>query len=397
MSTSPSAGGAATPGPSLLFAMALSCGLAVANIYYNQPMLAVMAQDFPGHSGMPLIAMLTQLGYAMGLLLLVPLGDVVERRWLIPGQFALIALASLLAATATSATTLMLASVLLGIGATAAQQIVPVAATLADPARRGAVVGSVMSGLLAGILLSRTVAGLVTAYGSWRAMFWLAIPLALSGALLMARMIPSGLPRSPLGYGRLLHSLVGLWREEPALRRATLTQALLFASFSAFWTVLAFYLAEPAYGLGADMAGLFGVIGVAGVVAAPLAGRMADRLGARPVVLAGAVLVVLAWICFELWLSLAGLACGVILLDLGVQSALIAHQQRIYGLRPEARGRINTLFMTGMFLGGTLGSSLGMLVWQQGHWLGVGVAGMGLALVACLCALASRRGLQPAI
>ncbi|GJA85058.1 MFS transporter [Aeromonas caviae] len=368
MSTSPSAGGAATPGPSLLFAMALSCGLAVANIYYNQPMLAVMAQDFPGHSGMPLIAMLTQLGYAMGLLLLVPLGDVVERRWLIPGQFALIALASLLAATAASATTLMLASVLLGIGATAAQQIVPVAATLADPARRGAVVGSVMSGLLAGILLSRTVAGLVTAYGSWRAMFWLAIPLALSGALLMARMIPSGLPRSPLGYGRLLHSLVGLWREEPALRRATLTQALLFASFSAFWTVLAFYLAEPAYGL-----------------------------GARPVVLAGAVLVVLAWICFELWLSLAGLACGVILLDLGVQSALIAHQQRIYGLRPEARGRINTLFMTGMFLGGTLGSSLGMLVWQQGHWIGVGAAGMGLALVACLCALAGRRGLQPAI
>src|SRR5690606_24212503 len=136
---------------------------------------------FPGHSGMPLIAMLTQLGYAMGLLLLVPLGDVVERRWLIPGQFALIALASLLAATAASATTLMLASVLLGIGATAAQQIVPVAATLADPARRGAVVGSVMSGLLAGILLSRTVAGLVTAYGSWRAMFWLASPLALSG------------------------------------------------------------------------------------------------------------------------------------------------------------------------------------------------------------------------
>ena len=381
-----------TPGPALVFAMALSCGLAVANIYYNQPMLAVMAQDFPGQSAIPLIAMLTQLGYAAGLLLLVPLGDVVERRWLILGQFVLIALASTMAAMATGATMLMLASVLLGIGATAAQQIVPVAATLADPARRGAVVGSVMSGLLGGILLSRTLAGLVTAYGSWRAMFWCGVPLALLGGLLMARMIPLGMPRSKLSYVRLLHSLIGLWREEPALRRATLTQALLFASFSAFWTVLAFYLADPAYGLGAEVAGLFGVIGVAGVVAAPLAGRMADRRGARSVVLVGALLVVLAWILFETWLSLVGLALGI----MGVQSALVAHQQLIYDLRSEARGRINTLFMTGMFLGGTLGSSLAMLAWQQGDWVGVGWVGLALALTACLAALAGKRSLQPA-
>ena len=234
VSTERAAMASRSPGPALVFAMALSCGLAVANIYYNQPMLAVMAQDFPGQSAIPLIAMLTQLGYAAGLLLLVPLGDVVERRWLILGQFVLIALASTMAAMATGATMLMLASVLLGIGATAAQQIVPVAATLADPARRGAVVGSVMSGLLGGILLSRTLAGLVTAYGSWRAMFWCGVPLALLGGLLMASMIPLGMPRSKLSYVRLLHSLIGLWREEPALRRATLTQALLFASFSAF-------------------------------------------------------------------------------------------------------------------------------------------------------------------
>lgn len=395
ISTQPTGASATLLSPGLVFAMALSCGLAVANIYYNQPMLAVMAQDFPGQSAIPMIAMLTQLGYAVGLLLLVPLGDVLVRRWLIVGQFVLIALASLLAAMATGPGMLMLASVLLGIGATAAQQIVPVAATLATPARRGAVVGSVMSGLLGGILLSRTLAGVITAYGSWRAMFWLGVPLALLGALLMARMIPLGLPRANLSYARLLRSLIGLWREEPSLRRATLTQALLFASFSTFWTMLAFYLATPEYRLGSEVAGLFGVIGVAGVVAAPLAGRMADRRGARSVVLVGALLVVLAWVCFEAWHSLLGLALGVILLDLGVQSALIAHQQLIYGLREEARGRVNTLFMTGMFLGGTLGSSLAMLAWQQGNWVGVGGVGLVLALLALLLGVVSK-GADPA-
>lgn len=367
---------------SLVFAMAMSCGLAVANIYYNQPMLEVMARDFPGQPAVAMIAMLTQLGYAAGLLFLVPLGDVLERRWLIVAQFVLIAAACAMAAMATGAAALMLASIVLGIGATAAQQIVPVAATLADPARRGAVVGSVMSGLLSGILLSRTLAGFITAYASWRVMFWLGVPLALLGAVLMARMIPLHLPRSTMSYASLLRSLLVLWREEPALRRATLAQALLFASFSAFWTVLAFYLAHSEYHLGAKAAGLFGVIGIVGVLAAPLAGRMADTLGSRSVALAGALLVVLAWCLFEAWLSLFGLAVGVILLDLGVQSALIAHQQRIYGLKAEARGRINTLFMVGMFLGGTLGSSGAMLAWQISGWIGVGSLGLVLALLA---------------
>lgn len=379
---------------SLIFAMALSCGLAVANIYYNQPMLEVMARDFPDQPAIPMIAMLTQLGYAAGLLFLVPLGDVLERRWLIVGQFGLIAAASVMAAMATGAVGLMVASVILGVGATAAQQIVPVAAALADPARRGAIVGTVMSGLLSGILLSRTLAGFITAYASWRAMFWLGAPLALLGAVLMARMIPLHLPRSTMSYGRLLRSLSVLWREEPSLRRASLIQALLFGSFSAFWTVLAFYLAHSEYRLGAEAAGLFGVIGIVGVLAAPLAGRMADRVGAKPVVLAGALLVVLAWGLFEAWHSLFGLAMGVILLDLGVQSALIANQHLIYGLRGEARGRINTLFMVAMFLGGTLGSSGAMLAWQQAGWMGVGCLGFGLALLALLYGVMTK-GISP--
>lgn len=370
----------------LVFAMAMACGLAVANIYYNQPMLEVIGRHFPGQTATALIAMLTQLGYAAGLLFLVPLGDLVERRWLIVGQFGLIAIASALAATASSAWMLVVASALLGIGATAAQQIVPVAASLAHPARRGAIVGSVMSGLLSGILLSRTLAGFVAAYASWRAMFWLGVPLALLGAALMAKMIPLGLARTPMSYGALLGSLASLWRQEPRLRQATLTQAALFASFSAFWTVLALYLAHSDYRLGADAAGLFGVVGAAGVLAAPLAGRLADRLGARPVIMTGALLTLLAWLVFETWLSLIGLTVGVILLDLGVQSALIAHQHLIYGLREEARGRINTLFMVGMFLGGTLGSSGAMLAWQYDGWLGVGYFAALLTLVGLLLA-----------
>jgi predicted MFS family arabinose efflux permease len=370
----------------LVFAMAMACGLAVANIYYNQPMLEVIGRHFPGQTATALIAMLTQLGYAAGLLFLVPLGDLVERRWLIVGQFGLIAIASALAATASSAWMLVVASALLGIGATAAQQIVPVAASLAHPARRGAIVGSVMSGLLSGILLSRTLAGFVAAYASWRAMFWLGVPLALLGATLMAKMIPLGLARTPMSYGALLGSLASLWRQEPRLRQATLTQAALFASFSAFWTVLALYLAHSDYRLGADAAGLFGVVGAAGVLAAPLAGRLADRLGARPVIMTGALLTLLAWLVFETWLSLIGLTVGVILLDLGVQSALIAHQHLIYGLREEARGRINTLFMVGMFLGGTLGSSGAMLAWQYDGWLGVGYFAALLTLVGLLLA-----------
>ncbi|WP_410013057.1 MFS transporter [Sodalis sp. RH24] len=368
----------------LIFAMAAASGIAVANIYYNQPMMVVIAASFPGQSAPGLIPTITQLGYAAGLLLLVPLGDLFERRRLIVLQFLMLALASLLAAFAPTGWTLLGASLLLGIGATAAQQIVPVAATLASPARRGAVVGSVMSGLLSGILLSRTLAGLVAEYAGWRAMFLLGVPLALLGALLMYRMLPktTATARAALSYPALMASLIHLWREEPRLRQATLTQAALFASFSAFWTILAIYLDHSAYHLGSGIAGLFGVVGAVGVFAAPAAGRMADRLGGRPVIIMGAALTLIAWLVFMGWTSLIGLTVGVILLDLGVQSALVANQHVIYGLREEAKGRVNTLFMGGMFLGGTLGSMGAMMAWERAGWHGVGYFAITLAILA---------------
>ncbi|RYC37096.1 MFS transporter [Pectobacterium zantedeschiae] len=379
------------PGKLLIFSMAAASGISVANIYYSQPMLGVISESFTLSEATSLIPTVTQLGYALGLLLLVPLGDKYDRRRLIVWQFLVLALASACAALSTSAFALLSTSLLIGFGATAAQQIVPAAAALADVKQRGAIVGTVMSGLLSGILLSRTIAGLVAESAGWRAMFWLSVPLALAGAWTMGRMLPASPSNQAVRYSELMRSLVTLWRNERTLRKATLIQALLFAAFSAFWSVLALYLESGRFQMGAAAAGLFGVIGVAGIFAAPLAGRLSDRVGSRPVVIAGALLTLLSWTIFSGLDSVIGLIIGVVLLDLGVQSALIANQHVIYGLGETARGRINTVFMGGMFLGGASGSSVAMAAWHQGGWLMVGGLASTLAIMALLAALMSTK------
>ncbi|MCG5480260.1 MAG: MFS transporter [Ensifer alkalisoli] len=378
-----------------LFAMATASGIAVANIYYNQPMLGIIENEF-GHQPITgYIPTATQLGYALGLLFLLPLGDIVHRRKLIISQFIILAGALAIAAIAPTAWALVAASLIVGASATVAQQIVPFAATLAAPEQRGSTIGTVMAGVLSGILFSRTLSGFVGAHAGWREMFWIGVPLALVAAVLMVLTLPDHHPASRMHYRTALVSLGHLWKRERALRTAALMQAALFGSFTAFWSILALYLETPQFNLGSDVAGLFGIVGAVGIVAAPLAGRIADRRGPHFVVWLGSVLTIVAWAIFGAWASLAALVIGVTVLDFGIQSALVSNQHIVYALDPEAKSRLNTIFMTAMFLGGATGAALATLTWGSAGWLGVSMLGGLLAVVALIVRLLDHRASRP--
>jgi predicted MFS family arabinose efflux permease len=371
----------------LVWLMALTCGLVVANIYYNQPLLAAIGHTFGiSDSRASLLATATQVGYTLGMLLIVPLGDKLERKrlmlWMLLGAAVCLGAAAL----APSFGMLAAASILIGICSAVPQLLLPMAAHLAPEADRGRIVGRIMSGLLIGILLSRTVSGFVGAHLGWRAVFEGAAGLMLALAGLLAWRLPTDQPTFQGTYASLMHSILTLTRELPPLRRSALVGASVFAAFSVFWTTLVFYLGSPAYHYGSDVAGFFGLIGAVGALAAPLAGSLADKRGPRYAITVGLALALASYVLLGLGGGyLAGLVVGVILLDVGVQSAHISNQTLIFSLRPEARSRLNTVYMTGYFTGGSIGSVVGGLAWMHLGWPGVcGVGGAFVALALVL-------------
>ncbi|MGE0098101.1 MAG: MFS transporter [Hydrogenophaga sp.] len=371
----------------LTLLLATGAGLSVASLYYSQPMLGVLGADIgASDQAVGLVPTLTQLGYAAGILFTAPLGDRHDRRTLILVKVVLLVLALLAAAVSPTVAPLLAASLAMGVAATLAQDIVPAAATLAPEARRGGVVGTVMTGLLLGILLSRVVSGFTAEHLGWRALFLSAAIASAALGLALWRFLPHFRPTTQLAYGALLGSLRGLWRQHGSVRQAALAQASLAVGFSAVWSTLALWLHGAPFHLGSAAAGAFGLAGAVGALAAPVFGRLADRRGAQRTSLLAAGL---AAISFALmapipWLpqawQLAWLAVAIVGFDLGFQGALVSHQTIIYAADPAARSRLNALLFVAMFTGMGVGAALGSTLYAHAGWMGVTALATGSGL-----------------
>ncbi|MDR3568106.1 MAG: MFS transporter [Syntrophobacteraceae bacterium] len=369
---------------SLVLLMAAGAGLTVANIYYAQPLLDVIRRSL----GMSvatagLIVTASQLGYGLGLTFLVPLGDLVERRLLVVAMTVGISFCLAAIAFAPFSWVLLAASLLVGALSAVAQVLVAFAASLAGPTQMGRVVGTVMSGLLLGILLARTAAGYLAQFEGWRAVFALASAITVALALVFHRGLPRYRVHVGVGYPALIKSVFSLLLEEPLLRLRALYGAIAFAAFSVFWTPLALMLSRPPHRFSSGAIGMFGMAGVAGALSASLAGQMSDRGLSRPMTGITSALLALSWIPLKLgghsvWILIA----GIILLDFAVQGLHITNQGEIYTLPADVRSRITSAYMTAFFAGGVFGSALSSFTYARFGWNGVCLAGACLGVAA---------------
>jgi predicted MFS family arabinose efflux permease len=350
--------------------MAFCTGLIVANIYYCQPLIILIAREFHiSESVAGRATYLTQAGYAIGLLLLVPLGDMFERKKQILVITGLAILSLLIAGFSQSFIVLQIACVLIGASSIVPQLILPMAANLSSDENRGQTVGIIMSGLLIGILGSRSVSGTIGYLWGWRSMFLIAAGICLLLVLLMAKRFPSSLPSFKGNYRQLMGSMFGYIKTQPVLRETSLINFLAFATLSAFWTTMVLYLASPPFNFQSLQIGLFGIAGAAGALAAPLVGKLSDVKDPRRNLLIGLLLQLVSIVAFYFTQShLFLFVAGIILLDIGQQAIHVTNQTRIYALIPEARNRLNTVFMSVSFVGASVGSAAGLWLWDKGHW-----------------------------
>lgn len=381
-------------GPGLVALFAASCGIAVANLYYAQPLLPQISRDLSVGSGTAaLVVTASQVGYGIGLALVVPLGDVLVRRRLVPGILVVSAVALVLAAAAPGLGILVTALALAGLCSVAAQILVPFAAALAADDQRGRVVGTVMSGLLLGILLARTFSGLIAEVAGWRTVYVVAGAMVVVLSAVLYSRLPAESGRPSIVYSRLLASVVHLMRSEPLLRLRSAIGGLVFATFNVIWTSLAFLLAGPPYHYSEGLIGLFGLLGAAGALAASFSGRLADR-GFERAVTGGSLVAVfgavglLALGSHHLW----ALMVGIVVADLGIQAVHIQNQQLIFAIEPAARSRLNTGYMVTYFIGGSVGSATTGLAYAIGGWDAVVLLGLSYSGAALAAWALSRPG-----
>ncbi|WP_394245659.1 MFS transporter [Vibrio astriarenae] len=364
-----------------LFLMSSAVSATAANLYYNQPILPKIGAEL-GLTSEQLgsVPAAGQIGYAAALLFLSPLGDTLPRKRLIAILSVLLVLSSLVAFTASSLIALVVACFAIGLSANITQQLIPFAASLSTPETKGKVIGTLMTGLTVGILLSRTVSGFVGEQFGWRAVFVMSATIAAIFGVLLYAFLPTNTPTSKIPYPKLVASMATLIKQHTALRSSALTGALWFASFNALWATLALHVSELPFNYNAQQAGMFGVIALAGVVGAKVSGSLVSKFGSRNMISMALSIIVAGFVISGLFAdSLIGLIVGIILIDLGVFSAQVSNQVRVFSINPQAQSRINGIYMLGYYLGGAFGSYAGIQAFELAGW--VGVVGFSIASV----------------
>ncbi|WP_436536442.1 MFS transporter [Actinoplanes sp. HUAS TT8] len=390
--TAPSAG----PRPmtrGLTFLFAVAAGAAVGNLYWAQPLLDIIGDDLhTPHGSMGWLITATQLGYAAGILLIVPLGDRLDRRRLIPVMLLCAAAALVLCALAPNFGFLLAAITLLGVTTVSGQILTPLAGDLAEPAHRGRTVGTVASGILVGILTSRTIAGLVAGVAGWRAIYLAAAVVTVLVAALLHRAVPRLAPKTGIAYPALIASVAAMTKIA-SVRWTLALAATGFAAFTMFWTALTFLLSAPPFDYPTPVIGLFGLAGLAGATVAQRAGRLHDRGLSLPATGLGWALILIAFVIAGLGRhSVVLIVVAILLLDAAIQGVNILNQTRLFALSHEARSRLNTVYITGNFLGGAAGSAGATLLWNAGGWPAITIAGMALSVLALTIWTFGRRG-----